>query len=443
MLSWESVTMLTLRDRLRRFADDASGAVAILFGLGVIVLSMVVGLAIDSARFYNINSRIQAALDNAALAAAKVMNADGSTPHEIREAASSFFEVQFRNMSINGGDMSNFHVNFDRREGTVETRVDVSVPTMLGALATGDSRFRFTPVARSKFKIRRVEVALVLDITGSMCSPCSKLDDLKLAAKQMIDALYANNPLAGAIKISLVPYAAAVNVGGHYFGRTAVTQDAVDHCVMEREGINMYTNARPVAGSLFETTGNTPVRPGYSCPDVEIEPLRDMSDADDRQDLKDDIDALTTGGWTAGHLGLAWGWYTLSPEWQGVWTGRSVPRDYDDDVIKAVILMTDGMFNMSYWNNGINLTDEERIDQTVVDSSPYQTLQLCENIKDTPNPDVAPKIYTVSFQAPANADALLQQCAGPGNAFTAENRADLLAAFTGIAERLTQLSITQ
>jgi Flp pilus assembly protein TadG len=414
--------MLALVTRLRKFQDDTSGAVAILFGLGVIVLSMVVGLSIDSARLFNINSRVQAALDSASLAAAKVMNADGSSASEIRETAKNFFEAQFRAMNINGGEISNFHVDFDRKEGTVETRADVRLPTLMGAVSEVADVTTFTPVSKAKFKLRRVEMALVLD-------------------KQMIDTLYANNPLAGAVKVSLVPYAAAVNVGGRYFGRTAVTSGAIDQCVMEREGVNQYTNAYPSAGSLFETTGNTPVRPGYSCPVVDIEPLRDLSDPNDQAELKADIDALTVGGWTAGHLGLAWGWYTLSPEWAGVWTGKSVPRDYDDDVVKAIILMTDGEFNTSFWNNGINLVDSDRTNRDIVDSSPYQALQLCNNIKSTPNAATAPKIYSVSFMAPPAADMLLQDCAGAGNAFTAENRGDLIAAFTGIAEKLTKLSI--
>ncbi len=429
--------------QLRNFGSDQSGAVAIIFGLCFVVLSLVLGLAVDSARISNATTRVQAALDAAALAAAKKMNVEDSTPHEIREAARTFFEGQIPTMNVNDAELSNFNATFDREEGTVITKVDVSLPTIMGAIAQGDPRLRFTPKSSSTFKSKKIEIALVLDVTGSMCSPCTKLEDLKAAAKQMVDTLYAKNPDPGAIKVSLIPYSASVNVGGSLFSEVAVTEDAVDHCVMEREGINMHTNAVPANGSLFETTGNTPIRPGYSCPDSEIVPLTDLSDASDRNTFKSAIDNLTTGGWTAGHLGLAWGWYSISPEWSSIWSGDSIPRPYKEEVIKAVILMTDGEFNTSYWDNGINLVDAQRTDPLIVDSSGYQALQLCGKIKDRAVEEHGPDVFTISFQAPPEADALMQECAGASNAFTADNRDTLIQSFTDIAERLTNLSLTQ
>lgn len=435
--------MLSIPRQVRRFGSDTSGAVAILFGIGVIVLTMFTGLAVDSARIYNVSSRVQAALDAAALAGAKKMNIEGATTAEIKATAQSFFDAQLPGMTVNGAQLTHFHTTLDRNEGTVLAKVDVALSTIMGAISRDATNTTFTPSSSATYKALKVEVALVLDITGSMCNPCTKLDDLKVAAKQMIDTLYASNPTKGAIKVSLVPYSASVNVGGTYFNRVAVTGGAIDTCVMEREGINMHTNALPSAGSLFETTGNTPVRPGYSCPNSEIVPLTDLEKMSDRNAFKAQIDALAPVGATAGHLGLGWGWYTLTPEWSSIWPGASKPRSYGEDVIKAIILMTDGEFNTSYWDNGINLTGTDRTDPLVADSSGYQTLQLCSNIKTTSDPRYAPKIYTVSFMAPPGADALMQQCAGAGNAFTAENRTGLTQAFSTIVERLTNLSLTQ
>ncbi len=330
------------------------------------------------------------------------------------------------------------------QDRTVAATIDVQISSIFGRLSGLRQNLNFTPSSVTKHVSRKVEVALVVDITGSMCSPCTKIDDLKAAAKEMIDVLYSSFPEPGAIRVSLVPYSASVNVGATYLEDVAAYNDAIDTCVMEREGINTYTNAVPVNGSLFETTGNTPAsdRPGYSCPDSEIVPLTDLTTVASRDAFKAKIDVLNPSGATAGHIGLAWGWYMLTPEWSSVWPGDSAPKPYREDVTKTLILMTDGMFNRSYWNNGHTLSDSERLDPLVPGSSGYQALQLCGAITDRVAAPFGPKLYTVSFMAPPEADALMQQCAGAGNAYTAENRASLTAAFTEIVNRLTSLAVT-
>ena len=431
-----------------RFAGDTRGGIAVIFGLSLLVLLCCGALALDSSRVYNVNTKIQAALDAAALAGAKQLDADDYDEARIEQAAQAIFDAHTQKIRVDNVTLSNFKAEANLQDRTVETKVKVRMRSIFGSVAGLNDRIEFEPTAITKHVQRKIEVALVLDITGSMCAPgvapCTsgpKIDALKAAAKELVDTLYSSLPEPGAVKVSLVPYSASVNVGASILQDTAAYSGAIDTCVMEREGIDTYTNALPVNGSLFETTSNTPDRPGYSCPASLITPLTDLSTLASRNAFKDQIDALMASGATAGHIGLAWGWYTLSPEWNPIWPSINEPKPYRQDVTKVVILMTDGEFNRAYWNSAGN-TPSADIDPLISGSSAYQALQLCDNIKDRVAEPYGPTIYTISFLAPASADALMQQCSGAGNAYTAENRADLIAAFTDIVERLTSLAIT-
>ena len=69
----------------------------------------------------------------------------------------------------------------------------------------------------------------------------------------------------------------------------------------------------------------------------------------DKTALHTTIGTLTANGSTAGHIGIAWGWYMISPNWGGLFPSGSQPAAYGaPHTIKAVILMTDGDFNTDY-----------------------------------------------------------------------------------------------
>ncbi len=67
---------------------------------------------------------------------------------------------------------------------------------------------------------------------------------------------------------------------------------------------------------------------------------------DDKLLLKSTVDSYTTGGTTAGHLGTAFAWYLLSPEWASIWPASSEPSAYGDgNTTTVAILMTGGEYN--------------------------------------------------------------------------------------------------
>ena len=137
------------------------------------------------------------------------------------------------------------------------------------------------------------------------------------------------------------------------------------------------------------------------------------------------IDGLTAGGGTAGHQGIAWGWYLINNQWSDVFDGAATPLDPNEpDVVKAMIIMTDGEFNQQFFNHQGN--------------SVSQAETICDEIKDD---DVI--IYSVAFQAPEGGKDILEKCAsGPEFFFNAENGQELIESYDAIAASISDLRIS-
>ena len=183
----------------------------------------------------------------------------------------------------------------------------------------------------------------------------------------------------------------------------------------ERSGADRFTDAAPVTSVSYLGRQSS-----MNCPSATIQPLSENKGA-----LKAQIDSYNASGWTAGHLGAAWAWYLISPQWSSIWPTASQPVGYGDtETIKAVILMTDGIFNTQYENGNGNSSNQAR--------------SVCDEMK---NAGVA--VYAVAFQAPSSAEQLLQDCSsGSSHYFEAENGDELSQAFQNIAKQLNNLRLT-
>ena len=208
------------------------------------------------------------------------------------------------------------------------------------------------------------------------------------------------------------------------------TLSANDTCVVERAGAEAYTKTPPGAGAYLGVSSSA-VNPNYSCPAPSVVPLADLADSGARASFKASINALSPGGATAGHIGAAWGWYMLQPGWSFLWP-QSAPEPFSADVLKVMILMTDGEFNTSYENGNMNSTTFSD-----VGSSGYQALQICDGIKADGN-----RIYSIAFMAPSSAEAMLRSCSGDDNFYDPATSSQLLGSFQDIVNKLSQLRIS-
>ena len=123
-------------------------------------------------------------------------------------------------------------------------------------------------------------------------------------------------------------------------------------------------------------------------------------------------------------------------QWNSVWPSSSHPRAYSDDVIKAVVLMTDGEFNTNY-RNGTNNLACGTPGSWAAGSGCDQAVQICQNMRDA-----GVNLYTVGYTTPADAEAMLRQCSGTSNFYNADSSGQLMQAFKDIVDRLSNLRIT-
>lgn len=408
-----------------RVQRDERGAIAIIFALTLVALAGAVGLGVDYGRSFSVATKLRNAADAAALAGAKLIDEGVSNSH-IQTVSQAYFQAQIDSLGVGYVTASPLVVNIDRANSAVDVTSNISVATTFSNVVQVPS-LDFSVASKAIYQIKKVELAMVLDVTGSMNNN-GRLDALKSAAGNIIDTLV-NNASGKHNRVALVPYSAAVNVGSAY-ATTASGGDSADGCVMERlqaphrddDYVSEFPNNYAVNGQLnSSTTGR------YLCPNAELAPL-----SKNAGDLKATINSYAASGWTAGHIGLAWGWNTLSPKWAGVFTGVAAPGNYNDPkVIKAVILMTDGEFNTSY-SGGATQEGQKSESRT-------RTLALCDNMKAENI-----RIFTVAFEAPIEAETLLQSCASSSsNHFNAANSVELNSAFQAIADNLRTMRLSE
>ncbi len=193
---------------LRRFIENKSANVAMLFGLSIIPLFAAMGAAVDFSRAYQYRSMTQDALDAAALSANRLIGIKSEA--EIRAEADRFYQANMANVP----NTPPYEMDIDGGEVTLTTTLHVDT-FFLGIV--GMDELIFDLRARTVAGNATYEVVLALDNTGSMSG--SKISTLRTAAADLVNTLFEVNELntqPDPIKIGLVPFAAAVNVGPQY-----------------------------------------------------------------------------------------------------------------------------------------------------------------------------------------------------------------------------------
>lgn len=418
-----------MTNQLRPLADfrrDERGAVAVIFALCATMLFTLAAMSVDLARAYNATNKIGNAVDAAALAAAKLLDS-GATDAQIQAVAQNYFNAAIANMKIGGVTMSNFTANIDRGNSTVTTSVNAVMTSSIASVA-GMPTMDVSKSSTVNYKVRNVELAMALDITGSM-DDNGKISHLKTAARDVIETLLQDASSDQAARIALVPWSASVNAGS--LAATVSGNASVDNCVVERTGANAATDVAAVGPDVANVV--TAPAGHYACPTDPVMPLAGKSKIND---LRDAVNNYNPTGWTAGHIGTAWSWYMVSPDWASLLPTSARPAAYNPaTTIKSVLIMTDGRFNTSY----INGTGQA--DAAMTTELYAQFAALCTAMKAK-----QVVVYTVGFELPAGGieEQALSNCASsPANFFMAANGNELRTAFRAVANQLTALRISR
>ncbi|RAK52368.1 pilus assembly protein [Phenylobacterium deserti] len=451
--------MRILKARLRTLAFDQKGAMAVTLALSMLPMSLAAIGSIDLIRGLGTRNHLQDALDAAALAAARSTATDSIEIQRIGRAALAL------NMGADAAVNSTFTLT---KEGVVIANASTVSPTWLYASIAGSD---LTVDAHSEVTraSSNVELAIVVDVTGSMAG--SKIVDLKAAATNLVDLVVKDQQEPFFSKASLVPYSAAVNVGSYaelvrnkvapgtdtnpgsqYFtftnARGATKTFPSSTCVTERTSptSRRYTDVAParVNGRIRNPAGWHYAGSENGCLTSQIVPL-----TSNKTSLKAQIGALRAEGSTAGHIGLAWGWYTISPNWKAIWPGESDPHAYGErKLVKALVLMTDGEFNTAYRDGVIAANSgsgsgsaENHIGGDPTNGDPFaQATKLCNAIKTQ-----GVVIYTVGFalKDPA-ATTLMNTCATDADhVYLPNSGVALKDAFRSIGQDINKLRISK
>ncbi len=189
-------------DGLKRFAADRGGNTALIFALSAFPLLLAMGLAVDTSRAVHHRTKLANALDAAGLAAGASFF---ESENELEDIAEHYLAANL------GAEIYALTHDLDvsKMDETLHLSIKMDVPTLFMGLVDIDS----TPMdvaADIVRKNKKLEVALVLDNTGSMAG--DKIDSLRDASEDLIGILFGDETQHPLLHVAIVPYVTAVNV---------------------------------------------------------------------------------------------------------------------------------------------------------------------------------------------------------------------------------------
>jgi Flp pilus assembly protein TadG len=207
---------LTIFRTLRRFEQDQRGVVGVFFALLLIPMLGMTGVAIDYSRASNVRIALQSAADATSLALAK--DSLSSTTSQFNAHARTVFNANWSRPFNAELETLTVSKQPDRFRVDARARVNNTLLPLLGIANT-----EVSASSTSGWGVNKIEIALVLDNTGSMSSS-SKMQELKKAlcgvqdcsnpnptsgfVRMMKDAAIDDNQ----IRVSLVPFDTSVRV---------------------------------------------------------------------------------------------------------------------------------------------------------------------------------------------------------------------------------------
>ena len=200
--------MRAMRARTDAYRSDERGAMMIYFVIVFTTMIAFSGIAIDIARYEANRSKVVANLDNCTLASASLRHSIATPPADIVDECMTLAGLVDSYIVTTDAERTVNTVTYRH----VETEASATVQTMFMDMLGVDSLpIRVKSVAEER--IPRVELSLILDISGSMQG--NKLTSLVDAAQDFVDNVLAANTASDPhrISISLVPYNMQVNGG--------------------------------------------------------------------------------------------------------------------------------------------------------------------------------------------------------------------------------------
>jgi Flp pilus assembly protein TadG len=229
----------------RAFGRDRRGNVAMMWGLMAAVLVGLIGITVDFTRAQALRNQMQNAVDGAALVAERSANL---TLAQRQAAAEAFFDAEMGDLA----STATFSVQV-LDDGGHMASASMAMPLSLARIINNeDWNIAVNAVAEANAS-PPIEVAMVLDNTGSMSND---MDELRDVASDFAADLLALD--GDTVKVALVPFVAQVNIGnqaGHLAWMDQLGQAAYNGEILEDRSI-AYRKRETNSGNSAYTGSN-------------------------------------------------------------------------------------------------------------------------------------------------------------------------------------------
>lgn len=421
---------------LARFRSDRRGNVGLIFALAIVPIMAMIGAAVDYSRAAAARAKLQAAVDAATLTAAR--NAGRMTDAQIADAVTRAIRA---NMAGETG-LAIGSIQVTKVGNSLRVTVDSSMATALWNVI-GIKQMEVDVSSQARWNTPNIEVALVLDNTGSMAD-YGKMTELKKAVLQFLTDLELFRSSASNVRVSVVPFNTMVNIGTGTIGRafrdagwlrfdttdlrstSRTTADTWTGCLTDRDRPADTDDTAPDPGATSDPTKNQTLYRAARCvysPLGEMIPLTADFDA-----VRRIVNNMQPAGNTNITIGAQLGLATLTPANPFKETNIS-PEAMTQ---RFMVLLTDG-------NNTENRWVQQGGSVSAVDT---RTQTVCQTIKNT-----GITLFTVRV-IEGNA-TLLRNCASTPPTgtnlqyyFSVNDAAGIGTAFRGILDMITMLRLS-
>ena len=440
-----------------RLGSDRRGAIAVIFALAAVPMILAAGFAVDLGQAYLVRANLLRALDAATLA---VASSTDTVPADLNTRLAKTFAANYTlsSVAVAGTPTMVIHNN------TVTGTVSAVVPMSLMAMIVPSITVSVTSVVNKNTS--GVELVLALDTTGSMADN-NKIVELKAAAHSMVATIFNGQSSATAAFVGIVPFTDTVNIGSANTSFVSPAPSTYDWgkdshgnalswggCIEAPASPYDQQDSYSVTGgkwapyywpssssNLWKTTKNGKTTytitgsqgPNAGCVGAAITPLTHQ-----RAPLDAAIDALSPNGSTHINVGMAWAWYTISPD--APFTQAS---PYNSTLYKKyVVLMTDGDNTFQTFGAYGNLSDGKlgTTSQTnAVTQLNTRLKAVCDNMKA-----LGITIFTVALEVSSQSSRdLLSYCATPPGRYFEATSSDLTSVFSTIGGQISKVRIAQ
>ncbi len=340
---------MQLQYMMKRFGRDQRGSIILMAAGGIAMLTVLVGVAVDTARYVNLNSKFKNAADAALLAAISVSLDDD---RDLNDVATRFFEANFPTANKGELTVNNIVITKDENPNNLEwtATVDAEIKLLFGQLVGVDT-MRVSHKVKVAWDIRqRIEAVFTLDTSASMCmkvgrsprgddkgvnilsfepypgadsdpSKCVKLQKMKTAMNYVLDKGIAAVNLKGGgalFNVGIVPYNHKINFTGSTIPEPLAAYAPPGY-------FNNLDDARPLSPMI---------------------PLMAVNNANDKERLDNLVNNITqksTGlGWTRSNIAVWTAALMLDPAYAADFVGEKPTALQDTKTDKIVVMMTDG-----------------------------------------------------------------------------------------------------